>query len=111
MAEELLVSRISLARTVSKQYHNTSFDLLNFRQYGGLVIGEYVINTQHLIVTNTHLDHTQAKMTTSQAKELAEEIKNLPPPPHVMVGGDFHIDNSGSNLGDVVKSIWSYSTP
>ena len=39
-------------------------------------------------------------MTTSQAKELAEEIKSLPPPAHVMFGGDFHIDNSGPNLGD-----------
>ena len=94
-------SRISLARTVSKQYHNTFFDLLNFRHYKGLIIGAYVINTQHLFVTNTHLDNIQAKTKILHARELADqEIKNLPPPAHVMVGGDFHIDNSGPNLDD-----------
>ena len=33
-------SRIPLARTVSKQYDNTSFDLLNFRHYTGALLLE-----------------------------------------------------------------------
>ena len=93
-------SRTPLARTVSKQYHNASFDLLNFRQYRNLATGKYWINARHRFVLNTHLDHIQVKMKILQDKELAEEIKTLPPPTHVMmVGGDFHIDNSGPNLG------------
>ena len=101
MMEELLhLAASSLARTVSKHYHNNSLDFLNFRHYRGLVIGEYVINAWHLFVINTHLDHIQAKMKILQAKELPEEIKNFPPLAHVIVSGDFHIDNSGPNLGD-----------
>lgn len=34
-------SRIPLPRTLSKQYHNISFDLLNFRQYRDFAVGEY----------------------------------------------------------------------
>lgn len=58
------------------------------------------------------LDHIQAKMKILQDKELAEEIKTLPPPTHVMmVGGDFHIDHSGPNLGDSSEEYLSSSTP
>ena len=39
-------------------------------------------------------------MKILQAKQLAEEIKNFPPPAHAIVGGDFHIDNNGPNLGE-----------
>lgn len=55
-------SRAPLARTVSKQYYNASFDLLNFRQYRDLATGKYWINARHRFVINTHLDHIQAKM-------------------------------------------------
>lgn len=59
------------------------------------------MNARHRFVINTHLDHIQAKMKILQDKELAEEIKNLQPPAHVMmVDGDFHIDTSGPSLGD-----------
>lgn len=46
------------------------------------------------------MDHVQAKTGTLQSKGLAEEIKNLPPPAHVMVGRDLNIDSRGPNLGD-----------
>lgn len=75
-------------------------------QYRDFVIGEYVINVRHRFAINTHLDHIQAKMKILQDKELVEEIKNLQPSAHVLVDGDFHIDNSGPNVGPVEKSIW-----
>ncbi|XP_044173295.1 uncharacterized protein LOC122957321 [Acropora millepora] len=79
-------------------------------QYRDFIIGEYVMNARHRFVINTHLDHIQAKMKILQDKELAEEIKSLQPPAHVMmVDGDFHIDNSGPNLGD--SRVSCYSTP
>ena len=51
-------SRIPLARTVSKQYHNTSLDVLNFRHYRGLV-GEFVINARHHLVIRELKNHDE----------------------------------------------------
>ena len=52
-------NRISLARTFSKQYHNTFFDLLNFRHYRGLIIGEYIIPSIFLLLTHVWITSKQ----------------------------------------------------
>ncbi|XP_068711564.1 sphingomyelinase C-like [Montipora foliosa] len=89
----VIFSRFPFARLAAKQYDHYSFDFLQVRHYRGFVIGEYIINSQHLFVVNTHLDHIQAKTRTHQANELAEELKKIPPASHVIVGGDFNINN------------------
>ncbi|XP_068728070.1 sphingomyelinase C-like [Montipora capricornis] len=89
----VIFSRFPFARLAAKQYHHYSFGFLQVRHYRGFVIGEYIINSQHIFVVNTHLDHIQAKTRTHQANELAEELKKIPPSSHVIVGGDFNINN------------------
>ena len=87
----VIFSRIPLARTISRQFHN--YSCLQSADYRGFVVGEYFVNSRHLHIINTHLDPRQAKTRTLQAKELTTATKNFTKSSHLIVGGDFNIDN------------------
>lgn len=88
----VIFSRIPLVRTASRLYHN--YSIAQFTDYRGFVVGEYFFNSQHLYVINTHLDPHGVKARILQAKELAGAMKNLNSGSHVVVAGDFNIDNN-----------------
>ena len=88
----VIFSRIPLTRTASKQFQSYPIQLLP--DYRGFVVGEYVVNSRHLYVFNTHLDPYLRKSRTLQAKELTAAIKNFAKLSHVIVSGDFNIDNN-----------------
>lgn len=87
----VIFSRIPLVRTASRLYHN--YSIVEFTDYRGFVVGEYFFNSQHLYVINTHLDPHGVKARILQAKELARAVQNLNSGSHVVVAGDFNIDN------------------
>ena len=87
----VILSRIPLARTISRQFRN--YSILQSAGYRGFVVGEYIVNSRHLYIVNTHLDPRQAKTRTLQAKELTTATKNFTKYSHLIVGGDFNIDN------------------
>ena len=87
----VIFSRIPLARTASSLFHN--YSVFQLADYRGLVVGEYFVNSRRLYVVNTHLDPHQAKVRTLQSKELVTVVKSFTKPSHVVVGGDFNIDN------------------
>ncbi|KAJ7393808.1 hypothetical protein OS493_003472 [Desmophyllum pertusum] len=68
----VIFSRIPLARTTSRRYRN--YSILQFYNYRGFVVGEYLFNSRHLYVVNTHLDPHGAATRTLQVKELAAEL-------------------------------------
>ena len=88
----VIFSRIPLLRTASRLYDK--YSITQFTDYRGFVVGEYFFNSQHLYVINTHLDPDGMKARILQAKELAEAMKNLNSGSHVVVAGDFNIDNN-----------------
>lgn len=87
----VIFSRIPLLRTASRLYHN--YSIRQFADYRGFVVGEYFFNSQHLYVINTHLDPYGVKARILQAKELAGALEYLNSGSHVVVAGDFNIDN------------------
>ena len=87
----VIFSRIPLARTISRQFR--SYSILQSAGYRGFVVGEYIVNSRHLYIVNTHLDPRQAKTRTLQAKELTTATKSFTKSSHLIVGGDFNIDN------------------
>lgn len=107
----VIFSRIPLVRTTSRRYRN--YSILQFYNYRGFVVGEYLFNSRHLYVVNTHLDPHGAATRTLQVKELAAEL--VPSTPsmgnaysHVVVGGDFNIDNhypTTSNSSEEYKEL------
>ena len=97
----VIFSRIPLARTASRQFQNYSFQILP--DYRGFVVGQYFVNSRHLYVINTHLDPHQIKSRILQAKELTATIKNFTKLSHVIVSGDFNIDNNYPSLSNSSK--------
>lgn len=97
----VIFSRIPLAKTACRQFQSYSIQLLP--DYRGFVIGEYFLNSRHLYVVNTHLDHSQIKTRTLQAKELTVAIKSFAKLSHVIVSGDFNIDNDYPTLSNSSK--------
>ena len=87
----VIFSRIPLARTESRLYRN--YSILQFSDYRGFVVGEYLFNTQHLFVVNTHLDPHGVKARALQVHELLTNIHKIKAPSHIVVAGDFNIDN------------------
>ena len=87
----VIFSRIPLVRTASRLYH---YSIAQFTDYRGFVVGEYFFNSRHLYVINTHLDPNGVKARISQAKELAGAMEKLNSGSHVVVAGDFNIDNN-----------------
>ena len=87
----VIFSRIPLVRTASGLYHN--YSILQLADYRGFVIGEYSFNSQHLYVINTHLDPHAVNARILQAKELATATQNFNRSSHIVVAGDFNIDN------------------
>jgi len=88
----VIFSRIPLVRTSSRLYHN--YSIAGFSDYRGFVVGEYIFNSQHLNIINTHLDPHGVKARILQAEELAGAIKNLNSGSHIIVAGDFNTDNN-----------------
>jgi len=71
----VIFSRIPLVRTISRQFR--SYSILQSADYRGFVVAEYIVNSRHLHIVNTHLDPRQAKTRTLQAKELTTATKNF----------------------------------
>ena len=88
----VIFSRMPLVRTASRLYLN--YSIPQFADYRGFVVGEYFFNSQHLYVINTHLDPRGVKARISQAKQLAGAMKDLNSGSHIVVAGDFNIDNN-----------------
>ena len=88
----VIFSRIPLVRTASRLYQD--YSIAELSDYRGFVVGEYFFNSRHLYVINTHLDPQGVKARILQAKELAKAIGNLKSGSHVVVAGDFNIDNN-----------------
>lgn len=87
----VIFSRIPLVRTASRLYRN--YSILQLADYRGFVIGEYSFNSQHFYVVNTHLDPHGVNARISQTKELIKATQNFNTNSHVIVAGDFNIDN------------------
>ena len=97
----VIFSRIPLARTASRQFHN--YSVFQLADYRGLVVGEYFVNSRRLYVVNTHLDPHQTKARLLQSKELVTVVKSFTKPSYVIVGGDFNIDNHYPTISNSSK--------
>ena len=94
----VIFSRLPLARTASRQFSN--FSILQYADYRGFVVGEYFVSSRHLYVVNTHLDPRQATTRILQTKEIITATKNVTASSHIIVGGDFNIDNNYPTLSN-----------
>ena len=97
----VIFSRIPLVRTSSIPFSNHC--ILQYAACRGFVVGEYFVNSRHLYVVNTHLDPDQAKTRTLQAKKLITAMRNFPMPSHLIIGGDFNIDNNYPTVSNSSK--------
>ena len=88
----VIFSRIPLTRTMSTFYH--SYSVLRFSDYRGFVVGEYISNSQHLYVINTHLDPDGVQARALQVHEVLTSLQNIEAHSHIVVAGDFNIDNN-----------------
>ena len=94
-----IFSRIPLTRTTSRQFQ--SFSFFQYTDYMGFVIGEYIVNSRHLYVVNTHLDPSRPATRIMQAKELTSATRNYTmSSAYVILGGDFNIDNRYPTLSN-----------
>lgn len=87
----VIFSRIPLARTISKLYK--SYSILGILENRGFVVGEYYLNSRHLHVVNTHLDPDEVQARSLQVQELLAHLQNIDERSHIVVAGDFNIDN------------------
>lgn len=87
----IIFSRVPLVRTESTQFRN--FSIYQIADFRGFVVGEYVVNSKHLYVVNTHLDPHEVKARILQVNELTSAIKKIAVASHIIVSGDFNIDN------------------
>ena len=102
----VIFSRIPLARTTSKRYQN--YSIFQVADYRGFVVGEFSFHPQHLYVINTHLDPHGVHSRIMQAKELATTTQDFNPSSHIVVAGDFNIDNhfsTTSNSSEEYKQL------
>ena len=102
----VIFSRIPLARTTSRRYHN--YSILQVADYRGFVIGEFSFNSKHLYVVNTHLDPHGVNARVSQTKELITATQQFNASSHIVVAGDFNIDNhhaTTSNNSEEYKQL------
>ena len=102
----VIFSRIQLINTFSTRYRHYSVpQVVDFR---GFVIGEFLFQHQHLYVINTHLDPHGVDARVLQAKEIAEAVQNFNTGSHIVVAGDFNIDNhhaTTSNRSEEYKKL------
>lgn len=94
----VIFSRIQLINATSTRYrHYSAAQVADFR---GFVIGEFLHKSQHLYIINTHLDPHGVDARVSQAKEIAEAVQNFKTGSHIVLAGDFNIDNHHPTVSD-----------
>ena len=101
----VIFSRIPLVRTTSRQYNVSIFQYLVYR---GFVVGEFLFNSRHLYIINTHLNPTGVDARIMQAKNLAAATQDFSAGSHIVVAGDFNIDNdypTTSNSSEEYKQL------
>ena len=97
----VIFSRIQLSNTTSRLYRH--YSILQVADFRGFVIGEFLFKSHHLYVVNTHLDPHGVNARVLQAKELVSAAQNFNTNSHIVVAGDFNIDNHHATTSNSSK--------